>query len=680
MSRTTIFQSDFTTGEIDPLVLGRIDLEQYGKGLEKAQNVVVLPQGGFERRPGLRFMLDLTSHLGNGITPQAGIRLIPFEFSTTQSYMLAFVKNGTGSSNNVRMFVYSNKAQVTAINGGSDAYLQVSMGNIDLSTLNFTQSADTLILVQEDMAPISIVRGGSTSTWTASAISLTIPKHAFTVGTTQISGNVTPSAVDGSITLTSAGSSFTTAHVDQFFTRDDGFGRVRIVQFVSTSEVIGVTEVPFLNTSAIADSLHHIESGYEDAWSSSRGYPRSCVFHEGRLYMGGSKSLPNTLFGSKVGDFFNFRQTHGLDDDAIKATLASDRVNAITGLFSGRDLQIFTTGSEFFVQQAEVTPITPSNITVKTATRHGSKEGLRPVQASNATLYIEREGGALREFLYNDSQLTYNSANVSFFSSHLIKSPTHMALRPSTDSDEGDLLLICNGTDGTMACFSVLRPQNVVAPSEFVTDGTFEDVAVDQTDIYTVVKRTIGSATKYYLELFDGNRTTDANLQYFSGSSSPDLSISSNTTASGLSHLEGKTVKMVRDGFVLLDTTVSSAAVTTDIVPTSYLEVGLDYTVDVRTLPAEPRLASGTVQSRKRRILEVTPILEATQNCTVNGFDVTFRSLSETLGSTLSSFSGRKRIGPLLGYSDTAQITFSQSQPLFMTVLAVEYKLSTAGV
>lgn len=679
MSRVTVYQSDFSSGEIDPLFLGRIDLDQYRKGLEEAKNVIVLPQGGFERRPGTRFMLDLTSHLGSGITATQGIRLIPFEFSTTQSFMLVFVKNSTSSSNNVRMFVFASKVQITGINGGSDPYLEVSMGDIDLSKLNFTQSADTLVLVHEDMSPISIVRGANNQTWTAATIALTIPKHAFTLGKAEISGNVTPSATSGSITLTSAGSSFTTAHVDQFFTRDDGFGRVRIVEFVSSSEVIGVVEVPFLNTTAIADSAHHIETGYEDAFSTSRGFPRSATFHEGRLFFGGSKSLPNTLFGSKVNDFFNFKQSQALDDDALKANLSSDRVNAITNVFAARDLQIFTTGGEFFVQQTEITPITPTNLTVKSATKNGSKEGIRPVQTSDATLFIDRNGGGLREFLYNDAQLNYNANNVSFLASHLIKTPLKMAMRQSTDTDEGDLLLITNGEDGTMACFSILRPVNVVAGSEFVTDGSFIDVGVDVTDIYTVVTRTVNSATKHYLELFDSQRTTDCNLQYFSGASSPDQSLPGSTSVSSLSHLEAKTVKVLRDGFVLLDKTVSSGAITIDVTPSSFVEVGLDYTVEVKTLPSEPNLSTGPVQSRKRRIMEVTPILKSTQNVNINGFDVHFRTLSDTLGTTISSFSGRKRIGPLLGFSETAQITFSQSQPLFMTVLSVEYKLSTAA-
>ena len=95
----------------------------------------------------------------------------------------------------------------------------------------------------------------------------------------------------------------------------------------------------FLIPSAISSGDWELEAGYEDTWSATRGYPKTGVFHEGRLYFGGSKSLPSALFGSKVGDFFNFLEAEGLDDDAIFAILSSNTVNSITGLRSGRDLQ-----------------------------------------------------------------------------------------------------------------------------------------------------------------------------------------------------------------------------------------------------------------------------------------------------------------------------------------------------
>ena len=675
MARVTQYQSNFTIGEIDPLLHGRIDIQQYASALEKAQNVVVLPQGGFERRPGLRFMLDISSHLGGSFTTLDGIRLITFEFSTTQSYMLAFVKNTTS---NTRMFVFANGQQITNINGSGNDFLVCALGDIDLDRMYFTQSSDTLILVHEDMSPKSIVRGGSNSTWTFSTPTLTSPKHAFTLSSSNPSATITPDAVDGTVNITASSGIFSSGNVDQYINVLNGFGRARIVEFTSSTAVKVVTEFPFFEKDvAIASGSWELEQGYENVFSNTRGFPRTCTFHEGRLFFGGSKSLPNALFGSKIGDFFNFKTHEALDDDALFVTIATDSVNAITAMRSGRDLQIFTTDAEFFVPQADLDPITPSNLVVKNATRRGSKEGIKPVSAEGGTLFIQREGKALREFLFSDVDLNYQANNISLLSSHLLKSPRSMALRVATSTDDGDLLLITNDTDGSMGVFSILRSQNVVAPSEFITDGKFLDVAVDITDIYVVTERTINSATKRYIEMFDDQRTTDCNIQYFSGATSPDQSLPGNTTCSNLSHLEAKTVNVLRDNFVLTDKTVSSGAITIDEAPTSFVEVGLPYTVEVKTLPAEPKLSSGVVVSRKRRILEATPVLDRTQDVQINGFQCVLESFPYTLGSVPTTFTGRKRIAPLLGYSDTAQITFTQAQPLFATVLGVEYKLST---
>jgi hypothetical protein len=675
LSRVTQYQSNFTVGEIDPLLVGRVDIQQYASGLSKAQNVVVLPQGGFERRPGLRFMLDITSHLGGSFTTLDGIRLVPFEFSTTQAFMLAFVKYDT---TNTRVFFFANGVQLTNINGSGADYLVCALGNIDLDRMYFTQSADTLILVHEDMSPKSIVRGANNTTWTFATISLTSPKVAFTLSTSNPSATITPDGIDGTVTITAGSSVFTSSHVDQYINVLSGFGRARIIEYESGTVVKVITELPFFKADqAIASGAWELETGYEDAWSGSRSYPRTCTFHEGRLYFGGSKSLPNTLFGSKVADFFNFKTAEALDDDAILVTMSTDSVNAITAMRSGRDLQIFTTDAEFFVPQADLDPITPSNIVIKNATRRGSKEGLKPVSAEGGTLFIQREGKAIREYLFSDVDLNYQANNISLLASHLLKTPRSMALRVATSTDDGDLLLIPNSDDGSMAVFSILRSQNVVAPAEFITDGSFLDVAVDGPDIYTVVQRTIGGSAKYYVEMFDDQRTTDSNIQYFSGATAPDQSKPGNTTCSSLSHLEGEAVNVIRDDFVLTDKTVSSGAITVDTAPTTYVEVGLPYSVEVKTLPAEPKLSSGVVVSRKRRILEATTLVDRTQNLAVNGFELPFNSLPYTLGSAPTSFTGRKRLAPLLGYSDTAQLTFTMTQPLFATVLAVEYKLST---
>jgi hypothetical protein len=651
MSRAVTIQTNFTTGEVDPLLKSRIDINQYYNALDQARNVLIQPQGGIERRPGLQFIFEVPS----AANPQDGMKLIPFEFSTTQSYMLLFVHN--------RMYIFKNKELVTNINSSGNDYLTTTIGSTVLATMDHTQSADTLILVQEDMAPKKIVRGGSHSTWTISDLSFEfIPKFNFTPSETTISQTITPSAVDGNITITAGGSVFASGNVNQYIEANDGIGRARITRFVSATSVEAIVEIPFFNTTAIASGGTFIDGGYEDSWSSSKGYPRTCTFHEGRLYFGGVKSRPNTIFASRVARFFDFNPGEALDDDSIELTISTDSTNAITGMFSGRDLQIFTKGGEFFLPQSTLDPITPTNVVVNGATRRGSKEGIKPVGAESGTLFIQRAGKSLREFLFSDVELSYISNNISLLSSHLLKSPSDMALRKATSTTDGDLLLIVNETDGSLATYSILRGQNVIAPSLSTTDGEFVNVGVDVDQIYFTVKRTISSADKYYVECFNDDNTTDS-AKLYSGGSKP-----SSTTVTGLSHLEGKTVKVIADDQMQLDKTVSSGQITLDAVPTTYVEIGLNYTPTIKTLPVELKLSSGNIVAQKKRIVEATANLYLSQNLTLNGNDLLF-----VAGDF---FTGKKRKKPMLGYDRDGQMTFSQSAPLFFTLLGVEYKVS----
>jgi hypothetical protein len=660
MARFVTIQTNFTAGEIDPLLRSRIDIKSYENGLETAQNVLCQPQGGITRRNGLRYI----NALPNSGTESAanGVRLVPFEFSTSDSYMLCFTHN--------RMHVYKNGALITNINGSGNNYLDtsgVSLSSGKLANMCWTQSADTLIVVHEDLAPIKIVRGGTDATWTASAITFdSIPKYAFTLSVTNPAGTLTPSAVSGKITLTASSSVFSAGSVGQYVNAVPQ-GRAKIVKYTSGTSVDAITEFPFFNTSAIANGSWELETGYEDVWSVSRGWPRTVTFHQGRLYFGGSKTRPSTIWGSKVGIFFDFEGTEGLDDDSVEATLDTNTFNAITDIISGRDLMIFTTGGEFYVPQNGLEPITPTSFFVSTTNRNGSKQGIRVQQLESGVLFIQRQGKILSEIAYSDTQLTYLTSKISLLSGHLLKNPTRMALRRAVDTDENDLLLITNGTDGTIAAYSLMRSQNVIAPSEFVTaGGEFIDVGVDITTIYTVVKRTISGTAQYYVERFDSTLLTDSAVT--GGVAS---------TAS-MSHIVGKEVNILLDGIVQANQTVpGGGTVTFSRASASSYEVGLPITVQATTMPIDLKIQSGTRLGFKKRIVEVNALVYETQNMVINGIEVPFRSFDTplTLDADVPDYTGTKVLHGILGYSNEAKITITQSAPLKFTLLGLEYKV-----
>lgn len=682
MSVVQRYQSSFAIGEIDPLLRGRIDINQYYAGVQQAQNVIFEPQGGFSRRPGLKFINDST-----GNNAANGSMLIPFEFNTEQTFMIHAIAQNTTST--IRFEIYNNQSLVGNINGSGNAYLDYSVGtltgvsNFDIAKLNFAQSADTLILVHPHFAPFQLKRGATNSTWTATALNLTVPKHQFTQTTANGTVAITPDGTDDAVTVTAASSLFASSDVDQFIEADNGFGRARIVKFVSATEVDVIAEVPFFDDEQIAANDWFFDRGFEDAWSTSKGWPATVTFHEGRLWFGGSYSLPTTLFASKVGQFFNFRQAEGLDDDAIKVSLQTDKLNTITGIQSGRDLQVFTTGGEFFLPQSDLDPITPLNTVIRSATKRGAKENIKPIQQETGTLFIQRQGKTLREMSFSDVELSYVSQNISLLSSHLLVDPKRMALRNATDTTEGDLLLIVNGDSsagyraastgftGGIAAFMLNKQQNVVAPSFLKTDGEFVDVAVDLDTIYVVVKRTIGGSAKYYVEVFDDDMTTDSGVQ-----SNAAFGM---TTYAGHSHLEGKTVAVIRDDIVDPSVTVAGGIVSVASTASSYVEAGLDYDVIVETMPIELQLPTGNVVSKQKRVVEANPVLYRSQNIAINGNTVNLQSLPASGAGGVPTFTGVKKVQGFTGYSLEATIRITMTQPVFLTVLSLDYAVSVGS-
>lgn len=662
MARFVSIQTNFSTGEIDPLLRARVDLPAYANALEEATNVVVQPQGGVRRRPGLRYISSLPN--SGDESAANGVRLVPFEFSTSDSYMLCFTHE--------RMAVFKAGVLITDINASGDDFLDTSalgLTGARLANLVWTQSADTLIAVQQDIPPVKIVRGATDADWTGSVITFdSTPRYAFSPSFSNPAGTLTPSAVSGKISLTvSTGTPFSAASVGQYINATPQ-GRAKIVRFDSATVVQAITEFPFFNTTAIATGQWELETGYEVVWSATKGYPRSVTFHEGRLYFGGSRARPSTIWGSKVGLFFDFEATEALDDDAVEATLDTNTFNAITDIQAGRDLQVFTTGGEFYCPQEGLQPITPDNFFVKSTTRNGSQEGIRVQQLESGTLFVQRQGKSLNEFAFTDTQLTYITSKISLLSGHLLRGPTRMALRRSVATDENDLLLLVNGTDGSMVAFSLLRAQNVIAPSEFTTDGEFEDVGVDLTTIYVVVKRTVDAATVFYVERFDDTLTTDS-------------AVTGGAAATGsAAHLVAKSVDILLDGSVQANQTVpGGGTVTFPRSSTSSFQIGLDYAVKVVTMPADLKISAGTRLGFKKRIVEVNVFVKDTQHLIINGTNVPFRSLDDPalLDEEVGEFTGTKTLPGVLGYSNEGKITIEQDIPLKMILLGLEYKIST---
>ena len=656
MPRSVLIQTNFVVGELDPLLRGRIDLNQYYNALQKATNVVIQPQGGARRREGLQYIDTLPANLAS-----QAVRLVPFQFNVNDSYMFAIVPG--------RVYIYKNKALITNINGSGNSYLAVAAFTAAIIPgLKVTQSADTIIFVQEDLAPIKFVRGGTDASWTVSTITFDeIPSYAYTLTVTTPSvGTLTPSGTSGNVTLTSASSFFVSTDVGQYINAEPQ-GRAKIVQYTSGTVVKAIIEIPFFDTSAIAQGNWEIERGYEPSWSAGRGWPRAVTFHEGRLFFAGAKSRPTTVWGSRVADFFNFQYGEGLDDEAVEATIDTSQLNTITDIYSGRDLQIFSIGGEFYVPQATLEPITPTNFIIRTSTKIGSKNNFPVIGLDSGTLFLQRQGKSVNELLFTDTEATYIANNVTLLSGHLVKNPVDMALNRATSTDDTDRLYVVNGDDGTIMNISLLRSQSVIAPSELITDGLFKAVSVDVNTVYVIVARVVNGATAYYVEVFNRDLTTDCAKYASSGAASASMA-----------HLVGKTVKTIRDGILEADKTVpGGGTVTFSTAAASSWQVGLNYNINLKTMPVEAKMASGNIRGFKKRMMEINADVYKTQSMTINDNPIQFRQFgASVLDTAIQEYTGVKKAGPLLGFDKEGTITVTQGEPLKFNLLNMEFKVS----
>jgi len=268
MARVSTIVTNFQSGEFSPRLEGRIDLQKYSSGTQELTNMLVFPQGGVTRRPGTYYA---------GTSKDGGkVRLIPFEFSDEQAYILEFganyirffkdggiltetVKNITaitkanpavatsnshGFSNGDRVFISgvvgmtevnnreftvagatTNTFELSGIN--SSAFTTYSSGGTagkivevtttysvtDIFEINYTQSADVLFLAHKDHEPAKLTRTTATS-FTLADIDFIDGPYLDENSTTT---TITASANTGTVTLTASADFFVSGHVGALF-------------------------------------------------------------------------------------------------------------------------------------------------------------------------------------------------------------------------------------------------------------------------------------------------------------------------------------------------------------------------------------------------------------------------------------------------------------------------------
>ena len=622
------FYTNFTSGELSPLLSSRIDSEAYKNGGKTLTNVRLRAQGGITRRPGLRYLQTLTN---------VAYQSEPYIYDEDEAYLLLF-------SNTKLEIVDVSNPTVILQTITSCPWLTAHIGSVVVA-----QSGDTMIIVNPNFAIKKLTRTSATNFAltdyefdTSSGMSYQ-PYYKFAAAATTL----TPSGTSGSVTLTASANAFQSGHNGTYLRLVDSAGTVRhalISGYTSATVVTATLSGAVANTDAISNWS-------ESVFSSINGYPRSVTFHDQRLIFGGSRDLPNFLFMSKAAEFFNFDVGTGLDDESIQVQIAENQVSEIKALSSFRHLSIFTSEQELFVPTSENRPLTPATITVKSQTSFGSS-GVQPKDFDGATLFLTKSKGSVREFIYSDLSQGYNSDAITLLSQHLIGTPTDMETQPeSSDQIESYMYLV--NTDGHMPVFMSIRKEKLNGWVQYQTTGTFKNVSNVNRDMYVVVERTINSSTITSLELLDNSYHTDMGIKLSGGAS----------TTWQAAHLPSTAV-VVKSGNYSLGTftTDGSGNVTLNDSVTS-VEIGLAYTPVISTLPPEYQLDDGVSVGQKRRIVRAVLDLYQTLDVKAKGTKILIRNVTEDFSLEPTAVTARREVY-MLGWGNEGTVTITQDEPL----------------
>lgn len=494
-------KTNFTSGQVSPQLLGRGDLKVFANGAADLQNVIIYPTGGVSRRKGLRYVASVPENS----------RLIPFEFNTEQIYLICLSPG--------KLRVFKNDVCISTLDAPWNA--------AQIKTLKWTQSADTLLIVHPDVAPRKISRNDK-EVWTIGEWQyyskdgrVYCPYNNFY----QNEKNLWSSAGYGGthLTMTTNNALFTEDWVGIRIRWNGGEGKV--TKYVDPTHI----EVDF-DEKAKPTKTDASKDWEEMTFSKLRGYPRSVTFHQDRMVIGGSRSLPNHLWLSKSSDLFNFDIGTGKDDEAIDFSILSDQVNAIVNVVSTRHLVVFTTGAEWMVSGE---PLTPASIQLRRQTNVGCYNSctLQPQNVDGATLFVSRSGSQLREFLYTDVEQAYQAKDLTLLSSEIIREPLDM------DYNQSQSVLYLVRGDGTCACLTTYRTEDVTAWSILKTEGLFKGIAVIGDLVYFLIKRGLDIT----IEVMDSSFYVDCGEK--------QTSATAKKVWTGLTHLDGQKVSVVADGF-----------------------------------------------------------------------------------------------------------------------------------
>lgn len=652
---------------------------------------------------------------GDSGTVSAG-REVPFEVSTGEQYML----------------VVTDHSGIITNNGAIVDYIALPYASADLAAMDAQSSAESMMIVHENYAPQFLVRLSSPlatgvahqtyynfQTFLAQFSAIPQVDYADSLSPTPTSDLQTLTfssswnvgdtftitlLTDTTGPITYAGDNSTTAKaiakavqalwvVNGFTgvscTSNGSFGYTLTFANDAAGNM-GAAAITSLSSSATATAVE-TQVGVprqEPAWSANRGYPSTVTFYQGRMYLGGLRSEQESVIGSWVNNILEFDTAQGLDDQAVFSTMNGVALNAITAMFPGRSLCVFTTGGEFRFVNDGGSPITPSSFPTN-QTQYGAAK-IKPVMIDGNIIFVQRNRNSIRDFQFDYTQDQFNSLGLSSFTSNLVYDIRDLAAWNGSLVEEINLVFVVNGVnsnrnsrtnpnplpDGTCAVYNTRKEANVQGWTLWTTQGSFKNAGSVVQSMFFLVQRNLNGTTALVFEKAVEGTFTDC--------STGSVTQAPSSAVTGLNWLNGMSCRAIADGYVLDNVTPVNGAVTLTRDGYAYkattYEIGLNFNPIVEPMPLQTvRWPSGSNLARKKRIVKARVKVANTLGLLYNNEPLATTTIDTINFDTAPvPYSGILALEDASTWDETTDktVTFTQVDPLPFYLMYIDIELS----
>ncbi len=679
MAKTWPIQTNFTAGQLSPRLHGRVDINKYNNGLKLQKNAYSLPHGGVVRRGGFHYVAGVQ-------TNSKKVRLVRFEFSVTQAYILEF--------GDLYVRFYKDNGQIES--GGSPVQVTTPFTEAQLFDLYFAQSADTLYIAHSSHAPRKLTRSSHTS-WTLSTLTFSSAPSNFAGGAGDYPRCVTFfeerlywAGTDNNPQTMWASKSGDFLNMDQGTGLDDesveftlATDDVNVIRWMKASDVllVGTVGGEFkLHGNGNPVTPSNVRVVQETKYGSSTVTPvtsgRAVLFNQRAtkkirqmifdLNVEGYVAPDLTILAEDITGDGITHMAYQQEPDSIIWAVRDD--GTLIGLTYQRDQQVVAWHQHpigGYFGEATITVTDAANIAAGSTITITLSDGTTEIMTATA----DDPPASPNEFSLGDGSNNGVADNIAIGTGGVlgINALTNLtAPNPAanvvtvTDQAAGLNLLSITSSDSTR--LTITNQGQAVVESVAVipsADGKSDE-------LWASIKRTVDGNTVRYVEYLDPAIFVDSGLTY-SGSAVSSLS--------GLDHLEGQSVQIVGDDAVFPRAIVSSGTVTTSAaVSTAY--IGLHYPTELTTLQPEVPQRDGSSFGKKKSWNRIILNLYQTLGISVNDNQLVFRTGGDAMDSAPPKFTGQFDITSLGWKEVDATITVKQEQPLGMTLISMSGELN----